>query len=114
MSNNIPDINQLKIVINFLGTLINTLSARYDANVKASTDTDADYAAELVDARVDAWANENSSLGANIRDGQLRLILGLQQVQMHLQNQIDILSGAIVDICGQLSEIREILRNGGN
>ena len=49
------------------------LDARMDAQVTASTDTDADYAAEVADARVDAWANEHASLGANIRDGQQRL-----------------------------------------
>ena len=53
-----------------LSTQLQTLEVRYDANVIASTDSDADYAAEVVDARVDAWGNSHTSLGANIRAGQ--------------------------------------------
>ena len=53
-----------------LSTQLQTLEVRYDANVIASTDSDADYAAEVVDARVDAWGNSHTNLGANIRAGQ--------------------------------------------
>ncbi len=74
------------------------LDARMDAQVTASTDTDADYAAEVADARVDAWTNEHASLGANIRDGQQRLSRALQQVQENHQGQLDALSTAFIDL----------------
>ena len=43
------------------------IEARQEANVKASTDASADYAAELVDARVDGTGRTQSSLGSAIR-----------------------------------------------
>ena len=72
-----------------LTTQLQTLEARYDVNVTASTDSDADYAAEVVDARVDTWANEHASLGANIRAVQQDLsdaIGGLNESQSSLAN----------------------------
>lgn len=102
------NITQLREVTAFLGTLIDVLSKRYDANVKASTDADADYAAEVADARVDAWGNEKQCLGANIRDGQLKLDLQIQQAinteeqlrladNISLQEQLDDMSHAVLD-----------------
>lgn len=44
-----------------------SIEARQDANVSASTDTDADYAAEVVDARVDSDGASYASLGAAVR-----------------------------------------------
>lgn len=77
------------------------LDARMDAQVTASTDADADYAAEVVDGRVDIWANTHDSLGANIRDGQQRLTQGLRQVQESHQEQIDDLAEALLgDVTG--------------
>ena len=142
-----------KAEIDTLTLAQSVLDARMNAQVTASTDADADYAAEVVDARIDAWSNEQASLGANIRDGQQRIAQGLQLVQRShqeqinslaealleeatgvaetletrrleiskeeevriekdtiLQKQIDTLSNAILDICTQLSKIREILR----
>ena len=142
-----------KAEIDTLTLAQSVLDARMNAQVTASTDADADYAAEVVDARIDAWSNEQASLGANIRDGQQRIAQGLQLVQVShqeqinslaealleeatgvaetletrrleiskeeevriekdtiLQKQIDTLSNAILDICTQLSKIREILR----
>lgn len=75
-----------------LRTAIQTLEARYDANVKASTDTDADYAAEVADARTDSWGNAYEALGANIRKGQQRLAELIESTQKAFQNQIDDLS----------------------
>lgn len=43
------------------------IEARQDANVTASTDRNADYAAELVDARVDDTSRTFDSAGANLR-----------------------------------------------
>ena len=43
------------------------IEARQDANVSASTDSSADYAAELVDARVDDTGRTFDSAGANLR-----------------------------------------------
>ena len=77
------------------------LDARMDAQVTASTDADADYAAEVVDGRVDIWANTYDSLGANIRDGQQRITQGLRQVQESHQAQIDDLAEALLgDVTG--------------
>lgn len=50
-----------------LNSRMDTLEARLDANVTASTDPDADYAAEVVDARVDDTGKTRTSLGDNIR-----------------------------------------------
>ena len=130
------------------------LSSRMDAQVTATTESDADYAAEVVDARIDVWGNENASLGTGIREGQNRQILLLNEVKTShqkqiddlaearlenlvtgieaheqfrqglskeeesrigsdeiLQSQMDSLSGAILNILVQISEIREIIRN---
>ena len=43
------------------------IEARQEANVKASTTPNADYAAEVVDARVDALDKTHSSLGSHLR-----------------------------------------------
>ena len=43
------------------------IEARQEANVHASTDADADYAAEVVDARVDGTGKVQSTLGAHLR-----------------------------------------------
>lgn len=57
-----------------LNSRMDTLDKRLDANVSASTDKDKDYAAEVVDARVDAHGHGYVSLGAALRrgDGALR------------------------------------------
>ena len=43
------------------------IEARQDANVSASTDSSADYAAEMVDARVDDTGRTFDSAGSNVR-----------------------------------------------
>lgn len=50
-----------------LNTRMDGIDKRLDANVTASTDKDADYAAEVVDARVDDEENVYPSLGAHMR-----------------------------------------------
>lgn len=46
---------------------MDTLDKRLDANVSASTDKDKDYAAEVVDARVDEEGTKYGSVGSHIR-----------------------------------------------
>lgn len=53
-----------------LNNRMDGIDKRLDANVSASTDKDADYAAEVVDARVGAEGNIYESLGAGIREVQ--------------------------------------------
>lgn len=57
-----------------LNSRMDTLDKRLEANVSASTDKDKDYAAEVVDARVDAHGHGYASLGSALRrtDGALR------------------------------------------
>lgn len=50
-----------------LNTRMDQMETRLDANVSASTDSDADYAAEVVDARVDYLGKTWGSLGAMSR-----------------------------------------------
>ncbi len=83
------------------------LDARMDAQVTASTDSDEDYVAEVVDGLVDAWANEQASLGANIREGQNRISEAVDQAQELLQRQINALSEAVLGILAIISEKRE-------
>ena len=101
----------IKTAATAIRTDIQTLSARYDANVKASTDSDADYAAEVADGRVDTWGNEQSCLGANIREGQKRISNSLILAQEVLQEQLDDVSQAILKQAVMLSEIKELLRS---
>lgn len=103
-NNNSPSISQLKTVLVFLQGIIQTLETRADIQVTASTDSDADYAAEVVDGRVDIWGNAQGSLGANIRDGQTRLSLGLQYVKQSHQEQIDALAESVKGLTVTLSE----------
>ena len=51
-----------------LSNAVNQMQKRLDANVTASTKTQGDYAAELVDARVDSHGNEYPSLGSRLRN----------------------------------------------
>lgn len=54
-------------------TRMSQIEARQEANVRASTDASADYAAEVVDARVDCSSVAHSSVGALIRSLDRRL-----------------------------------------
>lgn len=79
------------------------LSARIDAQIAASTDADADYAAEVVDGRVDTWGYGHASLGANIREGQMKISVN----QEILQGQINSLAEAVLEVLAIISERRE-------
>ena len=63
-----------------LNSRMDTLDKRLDANVSASTDKNQDYAAEVVDARVDVHGHNFASLGAALRrsDGALRADLKVE------------------------------------
>ena len=50
-----------------LNDRMDNIETRLDANVTASTDSDSDYAAEVVDARIDADGTTYASLGKHIR-----------------------------------------------
>ena len=86
------------------------LDSRMDAQVTATTDSDADYAAEVVDGRVDAWANEHASLGENMRDGQARIAHGLRLVQESHQEQIDALAESMLEEVASVAETLETRR----
>ena len=108
---NITTVGQLKNLAKKNKAKIDTLTlaqevldARMDAQVTASTDADADFAAEVVDARVDIWANTHDSLGANVRDGQQRLTQGLRQVQESHQTQIDDLAEMMIEEAVNVAE----------
>lgn len=109
-NNNALNLTQLHTLTAFIQALLETLSARIDAQVTATTDPDADYAAEVVDARADTWGNEHASLGAAIRDGQLRQSIGLQLVQESHQEQIDTLANELLEHTTECAEILEARR----
>lgn len=50
-----------------LNNRMDGIDKRLDANVSASTDKDADYAAEVVDARVDSDGNQYGTVGSHLR-----------------------------------------------
>lgn len=52
---------------NAMNEAVEQMTARLDANVSASTDADADYAAEVADARVDEEGTAHENLGNAIR-----------------------------------------------
>ncbi len=99
-----------KIKIDALTLAQEVLASRMDAQVTATTEPDADYAAEVVDGRVDTWGNEHASLGANIQDGQLRISNGLQQVQASHQEQIDQLADLRLEDIAGIAETLEARR----
>ena len=109
-NNNTPSVAQLHSVVVFIKSLFEELEARIDIQVTATTEPDADYAAEVLDGRVDALGNEHGSLGANIREGQRRLTLGLRAVQQSHQEQIDSLSNAVLGLSATLAETLETRR----
>ncbi|MCD7785779.1 MAG: hypothetical protein LUH18_09475 [Oscillospiraceae bacterium] len=61
-------VNRLQKSVDDAAETAEVLKAQIAENVSASTDADADYAAELVDARVDADGNTYTSLGERLRD----------------------------------------------
>lgn len=72
------------------------------ANVTASTDSDADYAAELVDARIDSSGAAHNSAGANVRYWQG----SLTDKNEVLQDQINELSEGYLEMLTQFNSIQ--------
>lgn len=75
--------NQNKIAIE---TRMANIETRQDANVRASTDASADYATEVVDARVDADSATHASLGAHLRaieDGEAITVHGVKREKIN-------------------------------
>ena len=113
-----PTVKQIQDLAQLHKAAEEVLSSRMDAQVTASTDSSADYAAEVADGRVDAWGETQGSLGTNIREGQLRLSLALSSEMVHriadndsLQRQINSLSEALLETLAIISETREKGRN---
>ena len=73
------------------------IEARQEANVRASTDASADYAAEVVDARVDDNSHTYDSLGANVR------AIGKIRTQQDILNGWGWQDNKIVHYNGQLT-----------
>ena len=111
--NILPTVKQIQKLARRNKTADEVLSARIDAQVTASTDSDADYAAEVADARADAWGTVQGSLGSNIRGGQERLSDALELVLTLLQGQIDTLSETRIrntlDIAAEAETRRRVL-----
>lgn len=110
----LPTVKQIKDLAQLHRNAEATLSARMDAQVSATTDSDADYAAEVVDGRVDVLGATHGSLGGNIRAWQLRQNLAITSEEVHrisdntsLQQQIDALSEAVLEVLAIISEKRE-------
>ncbi len=110
----LPTIKQIHDLAQLHKNAEDTLSSRIDVQVTASTDSDADYAAEVADGRVDTWGNTQGSLGGNIRAGQLKLDLALKSETAHrleeaqnLQQQVNTLAEAVLETLAIISEIRE-------
>ena len=88
------EISHLKTVSEAVKTALDVISARMDAQVTATTEADADYAAEVVDGRVDALGHIHGSLGANIRAGQQER----QESEFMIQQQLQELSEAVLKL----------------
>lgn len=86
------------------------LNTRMDAQVTATTESDSDYAAEVVDSRSDIWGNEWGSLGGNLRGGQSRLMDALTQAQTLLQGEIDALAESRMDSTLNIADEAEVRR----
>ena len=52
-----PTVKQVEILAQKLTLALAVLDTRMDTQVTASTDSDADCAAEVIDARIDIWDN---------------------------------------------------------
>ncbi|MBQ7544939.1 MAG: hypothetical protein IJT02_08350 [Synergistaceae bacterium] len=108
----LPTVKQIQKLARRNKTAEEVLSSRIDAQVTASTDSDADYAAEVADARVDVWGNVQGSLGSNIRGGQERLSDALELALTLLQGQIDALAETRITNTLDIATEAETRRNG--
>lgn len=110
----LPTVKQIQDLAQLHKNAEDVLNARVDVQITASTDSNADYAAEVADGRVDTWGNTHGSLGANIRAGQLRQNLALKSETSHrleetrnLQEQVNRLAEAVLETLAIISETRE-------
>ena len=106
----LPTVKQIKKSVQQHKLAEDVLSARIDAQVTATTDSDADYAAEVADGRADAWGNICGSLGSNIRGGQNRLSEALELVLTLIQVQIDALTESRLENTLNIADSNETRR----
>ena len=112
-NNNAPNLTQFYSALTVFKALLASLESRIDIQVTASTDPDADYAAEVVDARVDAWGTAHESAGANIRNVERAIKLGLEAVNQNyseMQSEVDQEAQARTEMivaCGEIAERRK-------
>lgn len=107
---NLTTVEQLKLLANIVKRLDSVFAERINTQITTSTDSNADYAAEVTDARVDAWANSHESLGDNVRSGQFRLENLYLDIYFSLQSQIQSLTEASLKNSIIYSELKEELR----
>ncbi len=81
------------------------LETRQDAVVTVATED-----SEVIDARIDSWSNQHSSLGSAIRNGQIHLEDKFDAVCANLQTQIDSVSSLILGMNTTLAKVWEALR----
>ena len=106
----LPTVKQIKKSAQQHKLAEDVLSARIDAQVTATTDSDADYAAEVADGRADAWGNICGSLGSNIRGGQNRLSEALELALTLIQVQIDALTESRLENTLNIADSNETRR----
>ena len=107
---NLTTVEQLKLLANIVKRLDSIFAERINVQITTSTDSNSDYAAEVADARVDAWANSHESLGDNIRAGQFRLENLYLDIYFSLQSQLQSLTEASLKNSIMYSELKEELR----
>lgn len=105
-TNKLTQVLALKKLAQRVQSRISVIESSLATNVTASTDSDADYAAELVDARVDSTGTPHNSAGANLRYWQG----SLNDANELLQDQINELSECYLEILTQLGSIQSKLR----
>ena len=108
--NSLTTVGQLNFLAEIIKRLDSVFAERINVQITTSTDSDADYAAEVADARVDTWANSHSSLGDNIRTGQFRLENLYLDIYLSLQSQIQSLAESSLKTSLMYSELKESLR----
>ncbi|MBQ3396655.1 MAG: hypothetical protein IJG55_10100 [Synergistaceae bacterium] len=97
----LTDLLSLKKLAERANARMSAIESSLAANVTASTDSDADYAAELVDARIDSSGAAHNSAGANIRYWQG----SLTDKNEYLQAEIDDLAEIYLDVLIQTGNI---------
>ena len=101
-TNKLTQVLALKKLAQRVQSRISVIESSVAANVTASTDNDADYAAELVDARIDSTGTPHASAGANVRYWQG----SLTDANELLQDQINELSEGYLEMLTQFNTIQ--------